>query len=58
MIIDVITTTIALFWFVLIEGTIDEFECCVREGECVDYEDIEDAANCLINKIDYVDFFE
>lgn len=43
---------------VLIEGIIDKFECCVREGECIDYEDIEDTANCLINKIDYVGFFE
>lgn len=38
---------------VLIENIIDEFECCKREGEEVDYEDIEDAAQCLIESIPY-----
>ncbi len=33
---------------VLIENIVDEFECCIREGEELDYEDIEDAANSLI----------
>lgn len=34
---------------VLIENIVDEFECAAREGEEVDYEDIEAAANHLIN---------
>ena len=34
---------------VLIENIIDEFECAAREGEEVDYEDIEAAASNLIN---------
>jgi len=34
---------------VLIENIVDEFECAVREGEELDYEDIEEAAECLIN---------
>lgn len=38
---------------VLIENIADEFECCAREGEEIDYEDIENAAECLINKIPY-----
>ncbi|MBP3637504.1 MAG: phosphotransferase [Clostridia bacterium] len=38
---------------VLIENVIDEFECCAREGEELDYEDIEDAAECLISRIPY-----
>ena len=33
---------------VLIENIIDEFECAEREGEELDYEDIENAAQCLI----------
>ena len=33
---------------VLIENIVDEFECSMREGEELDYEDIEDAAECLI----------
>ena len=33
---------------VLIENIVDEFECAAREGEEVDYEDIENAAQCLI----------
>ena len=35
---------------VLIENIVDEFECAAREGEEVDIEDIEEAANHLINK--------
>ena len=38
---------------VLIENVVDEFECCAREGEELDYEDIEDAAECLIHKIPF-----
>ena len=38
---------------VLIENIVDEFECAAREGEELDYEDIEDAAECLINSIPY-----
>ena len=38
---------------VLIENIVDEFECCAREGEELDYEDIEDAAECLIQRIPY-----
>ena len=38
---------------VLIENIVDEFECCAREGEELDYEDIENAAECLINSIPY-----
>ena len=36
---------------VLIENIVDEFECAAREGEVVDYEDIEDAANHLIKTV-------
>lgn len=32
---------------VMIENIVDEFECAAREGEAVDYEDIEAAANHL-----------
>ena len=38
---------------VLIENIVDEFECSVREGEELDPEDIEDAAECLINRVPY-----
>ena len=38
---------------VLIENIVDEFECCAREGELPDDEDIEDAADCLIKGIPY-----
>ena len=38
---------------VLIENIVDELECCAREGEELDWEDIEDAAKCLINDIPY-----
>lgn len=43
---------------VLIENIVDEFECCRRAGEKVDYEDIEDAAECLIHNIPYTGFVE
>ena len=33
---------------VLIENIVDEFECCAREGEEVDYEDIKGAAEWLL----------
>lgn len=42
---------------VLIENIVDEFECCKRENEEIEYEDIEDAAQCLINGIPYAGFF-
>ncbi|MCR5622434.1 MAG: hypothetical protein K6G18_11360 [Treponema sp.] len=42
----------------LIENIVDELECCAREGEELDYEDIEDAAECLINGIPYAGFGE
>ena len=35
---------------VLIENIVDEFECAAREGEEVDFEDIEDAAKYLMKK--------
>ena len=38
---------------VLIENIVDELECCAREGEELDWEDIEDAAECLIQGILY-----
>ncbi len=38
---------------VLIENIVDELECCAREGEEPDYEDIEDVAECLIHEIPY-----
>ena len=38
---------------VLIENIVDEFECAAREGEELDYEDIENAAECLIHEIPY-----
>ncbi len=41
---------------VLIENIVDELECCAREGEEVDWEDVEDAAECLINDIPYAGF--
>ena len=36
---------------VLIENIVDELECCVREGEAPDWEDIRDASKCLISGI-------
>ncbi len=41
---------------VLIENIIDEFECCKREGEDLDFEDIKYAARCLIESIPYAGF--
>ena len=41
---------------VLIENIVDEFECAIREGEELDYEDIEDAAENLIESIPYAGF--
>ena len=38
---------------VLIENIVDELECCAREGEAPDWEDIEDAAECLIHGIPF-----
>ena len=38
---------------VLIENIVDELECCAREGEAPDWEDIRDAAECLIRGIPY-----
>ncbi len=38
---------------VLIENIADELECCAREGEDLDREDIEDAAECLILGVPY-----
>ena len=43
---------------VLIENIVDEFECAAREGEELDYEDIKEAAECLINDIPYAGFGE
>ena len=41
---------------VLIENIVDECECCIRAGEVLDYEDIKDAAECLIHGIPYAGF--
>ena len=41
---------------VLIENIVDELECCAREGEAPDWEDIGDAAECLIDDIPYAGF--
>ena len=38
---------------VLIENIVDELECCAREGEEPDWEDIGDAAECLLHGIPY-----
>ena len=43
---------------VLIENIVDELECCARENEEPDWEDIEDAAVCLIDDIPYAGFGE
>lgn len=42
---------------VLIENIVDVFECALRDKEEVDYEDIEDAAECLIDGIPYDGLF-
>ncbi len=39
---------------VLIENIVDELECCAREGEAPDWEDIGAAAECLIRGIPYL----
>ena len=41
---------------VLIENIVDELEGCAREGEAPDWEDIEDAAECLIHDLPYAGF--
>ena len=41
---------------VLIENIVDELECCAREGEAPDWEDIAGAARCLIHDIPYAGF--
>lgn len=41
---------------VLVENIVDECECCKRAGEEPDYEEIENAANCLINDIVFAGF--
>ena len=38
---------------VLIENIVDEFECCEREGEKLDFKDIKTKANCLIKDLPY-----
>lgn len=43
---------------VLIENIVDEFECAIREGEKLDYEDVEDDAQSLIESIPYAGFGE
>ena len=40
----------------LIESIVDEFECCAREGEEPEEEDIGEAAECLIHDIPYAGF--
>lgn len=42
---------------VLVEKIVDEFECALREGEELDYADIEDVAECIIEGIPYAGFF-
>lgn len=41
---------------VLIESIVDQFECCARDGEELDYEDIEEDAEALINNVEYAGF--
>ena len=43
---------------ILIENIADAFACSAREGEEMDEEDIEDAAECLIHAIPYAGFGE
>jgi Ser/Thr protein kinase RdoA (MazF antagonist) len=38
---------------VLIENIVDEFECCAREGEKLDFKDIKTKAQCLIKDLPY-----
>ena len=42
----------------IIEFVTDEFECCAREGEEPDWEDIGNAVRCLVNDIPYGGFGE
>ena len=42
----------------LIEFIVDEFECCAREGEEPEEEDIGETAECLIHDIPYAGFGE
>lgn len=42
----------------IIEFVTDEFECCAREGEEPDQEDIGNAVHCLVNDIPYGGFGE
>ena len=42
----------------VIEFVTDEFECCAREGDEPDTEDIGDAVRCLVNDIPYCGFGE
>ena len=42
----------------IIENVTNEFECCVREGEEPDEEDIGNAVHCLIHDIPYGGFGE
>ena len=42
----------------IIEFVTDEFECCAREGEEPDWEDIGNAVHCLVNDIPYGGFGE
>ena len=39
---------------VMIENIVDELECCAREGEAPDWEDIGDSAECLIHGIPHL----
>jgi len=41
---------------VLIENIVDECECSKRAGEAPDYEDIKNAAECIINNIPFAGF--
>ncbi|MBR3107308.1 MAG: phosphotransferase [Clostridia bacterium] len=51
---EALLTKLPLFIdMVLIENVVDAFECAAREGEELDEEDIEDAAECLIHDIPY-----
>ncbi len=43
---------------VLIENLADEFECCAREGEAPDEEDIGPAMECLVHDIPWAGFGE
>ncbi len=43
---------------VLIENIVDAFECCRRDGEEIDYEEIEDAAESLIQGLPWAGYFE